>query len=68
MGYVLIKKFFPKLKNIDFKNNSEGLVEVNIITLPEKDIIKHLNENNDSKLLRYELDSDNKESFFGLCF
>tara|TARA_Y100000741_G_C18162779_1_gene521914 strand:- start:258 stop:908 length:651 start_codon:yes stop_codon:yes gene_type:complete len=68
VGYVLIKKFFPKLKNIDFKNNSEGLVEVNIITLPEKDIIKHLNENNDSKLLRYELDSDNKEVFLVCAF
>ena len=36
--------------------------------MPEKDIIKHLNENNDSKLLRYELDSDNKEVFLVCAF
>ena len=37
--YLLTKKLFPKIKNLDFKNDSDGLIEMNIITTPEKDII-----------------------------
>tara|TARA_Y100000768_G_C23764286_1_gene580120 strand:+ start:119 stop:769 length:651 start_codon:yes stop_codon:yes gene_type:complete len=66
--YVVIKKIFPKLKNLDYKNNSEGIVEVNIISSPEYDIIKLIETNNDSKLLRYELDSGNKEVFLVCAF
>ena len=63
--YAAVLTFFL---NLDFKNNSEGLVEVNIITLPEKDIIKLLEANSESKLIRYELDSDNQEVFLVCAF
>jgi hypothetical protein len=66
--YLLIQRFFPKIKDLDFKNNSEGLVEVNIIATPENDIVKLLNLNNNSKLIRYELDSNNKEVFLVCAF
>jgi len=66
--YLLTKKLFPKIKNLDFKNDSDGLIEMNIITTPEKDIINQLELNQNCKLIRYELDKNNKEIFLMCAF
>ena len=66
--YLLFKKYFPSIKDLDFKNNSEGLVEVNIITTPENEILKKIETTDKCKLIRYELDTKNKEVFIVYAF